>query len=252
MIAPDFPETGWQLAPTGAPLTRFQVFGERSTGTNFVKRLIGRNTALAPTESFGWKHGFPQMTVLPEDLLVVCTFRHAADWARSMHARPWHCPPEMQALPFSDFLRAEWRSIADRPRYFPQLAAEGGEGQPLQQDRHPLSGRPFANLFALRRAKQEALLGFLHRGASVLLCRLESVQAAPEAFLNELRHGLALPAAPYRPVTRRLGTRFRPAVTPRPATPPALAPEDLAFLTGQLDLATETALGYRYAASSCP
>ena len=107
MIAQEFSSTGWQVHRPAAGITRYQVFGERSSGTNFIKRLIGRNTLLTPTEELGWKHGFPQMTAIPQDTLIVCVTRNAVDWASSMHAKPWHCPPEMQRLTFSDFIRAE-------------------------------------------------------------------------------------------------------------------------------------------------
>ncbi|WP_226623776.1 hypothetical protein [Alloyangia pacifica] len=248
MIAQEFSSTGWQVHQPAPGITRYQVFGERSSGTNFVKRLIGRNTPLAPTEDLGWKHGFPQMTVIPQDTLIVCVTRNAADWARSMHAKPWHCPPEMQRLAFSDFIRAEWATIADRPRYFPQVAALGGTGQPLQHDRHPLTGAPFPDLFALRRAKLEGLTGFFNRGCALLFCRLEAVQAQPEAFLTDLRAGFGLSTGgPYRPVVKRLGSRFKPAIdAPRPETPAELSPEDLDVLRSRLDLGLEAALGYSY------
>ena len=61
MISEQFADTGWQIALRG-PVGRYQVFGERSSGTNFVKRLVGRNTALIPTEELGWKHALPHMT----------------------------------------------------------------------------------------------------------------------------------------------------------------------------------------------
>ena len=248
MIAENFPETGWQFALTGHPITRFQVFGERSSGTNFIKRLIGRNTPLAPTEDLGWKHALPHMTAIPADLAIVCVLRHAGDWARSMHAKPWHCPPEMQRLGFSDFLRAEWATIADRARYFPQVKALGGVGEALQLDRDPLTGLPYANLFALRRAKLQGLLSFFNRGCSVIFCRLEAVQGAPQSFLSALETQLSLPPAPqgYRPVVKRLGSRFLPAVEPRPASPAQLSEDDLTFLRCQLDLGQEADLGYRY------
>ncbi|MCA1285636.1 hypothetical protein [Salipiger bermudensis] len=248
MIPDDFPETGLHFALTGAKITRYQVFGERSSGTNYVKRLIGRNTALAPSDDFGWKHGFPHMTAIPADLAVICVMRHAAEWALSMHSKPWHCPPAMQRLPFAAFLRAEWATIADRPRYFPQVQAHGGSGEALQLDRHPLTGAPFANLFALRRAKLEGLLGFLNRGCSVIFCRLETVQGDPQSFLKTLEKRLTLPPAPqpYRPVVKRLGSRFLPSVEERPSTPDLLSPDDLTFLQSQLDLGREADLGYRY------
>lgn len=248
MISDAFPDIGWQIVHGGAPITRYQVFGERSSGTNFVKRLLGRNTALVPIEALGWKHALPHMTAIPEDTAVICVMRHAEDWARSMHAKPWHCPPSMQALGFADFLRADWATIADRPRYFPQVKALGGQGGPLQLDRHPLTGLPYANLFQMRRAKLQGLLSFFNRGCTVILCRLEAVQGAPRDFLSAVEHHLSLRPAPqgYRPVTKRLGARFAPAIQPRPETPPHLSEDDRTFLRSQIDLGTEAALGYRY------
>lgn len=248
MIGHDFRRTGWQFHATETPPQRFQVFGERSSGTNFIKRLIGRNTGLAPIEALGWKHGFPQMTAIPRDVAVVCCVRDARDWSLSMHARPWHCPAEMQALPYSAFIRAEWVTIADRRRYFPQVAALGGEGAPLQHDRHPVTGRAFANLFALRRSKLAALTSFFRRDCTVIFCRMEAVQHAPERFLEALRTGFDLPAPDegYRPVVKRLGSKFKPATETRPATPDTVPQEDLAFLRSQVDHGQEAILGYDY------
>lgn len=248
MIDPEFRDIGWQVTRPHGPPTRFQVFGERSSGTNFIKRLLGRNSPLKPVEDFGWKHGFPLMTAIPKDLAVVCTLRDARSWALSMHAKPWHCPPAMQAMDFADFIRAPWRTVADRKRYFPQVAEHGGLGQPLQHDRHPITGQAFPNLLTLRRAKLQGLLSHHRRGCTVVLCRLESVQAAPEAFLDAVHAGLGLPPrdGDLRPVHKRLGSKFQPAVETRPDTPKALSDPDLAFLRQTLDLATEARLGYDY------
>ena len=165
-----------------------------------------------------------------------------------MHAKPWHCPPALQALSFSEFIRAQWATVADRPRYFPQVAELGGVGQPLQHDRHPLTGLPFENLYALRRAKLAALLGFFNRGCTLVFCRMEEVIARPQAFLNDLHTELQVPglAAEFRPVHKRLGSRFAPAVEPRPATPKVMPPDDLAFLRAQVDCDQERLLGYDY------
>ncbi|WP_300436910.1 hypothetical protein [uncultured Mameliella sp.] len=248
MIGQAFADKGWQMADGPRQPRRFQVFGERSSGTNFVKRLVARNSALTPTDDMGWKHGFPHMTAIPADMLVICCVRDARAWSLSMHAKPWHCPPAMQLLPFAAFLRAEWATIADRKRYFPQVATLGGIGQPLQHDRHPLTGRPFANLLAMRQAKLSALLSFFERDCSVLFCRLEAVQAAPEHFVTALSEHFALPVheQPFRPVVKRLGSKFLPAVPERPETPHSFPEAELPFLRAEVDLPTETALGYDY------
>jgi len=252
MISEGFAETGWQIIPGAEPPRRFQVFGERSSGTNFVKRLLGRNSGLRPIEALGWKHGFPHMTAIPQDVAIICAVRDARAWSLSMHAKPWHCPRYMQALPYSAFVRAEWRTIADRKRYFPQVAELGGQGAPLQHDRDPITGLPFANLFALRRVKLQGLLSFLHRDCTLVLCRMEAVQKAPEAFLAAVHAdlGLTAPQAAFRPVLKRLGSKFLPALDSRPETPSALGAEDLAFLRQELDLDLEARLGYLYTLTS--
>ena len=240
--------SGWEMARKGVIPTRFQVFGERSSGTNFVKRLIGRNSDLRACEDLGWKHGFPQMTAIPEDFLIVCVTRNALDWARSMHAKPWHCPDDMQALEFSDFIRAPWATIADRDRYFPQVAQLGGRGRPLQHDRHPLTGETFANLFALRNAKATALLSYKARSCSIIFTQMEAVTRAPERFLFDLHTQFELPPKDqnYRPILKRLGSKFKPSIEQRPSTPDTWAENDIAFLKGQLDPEQEARLGYHY------
>lgn len=229
-------------------MTRFHVLGERSSGTNFVKRLLAKNSQLKPTEALGWKHGFPHMTAIPPDLAVICLVRSADRWALSMHAKPWHSTPKMQALEFSDFIRAPWETIVDRPRYFGGDKAEPLLGQPLQLDRDPVTGEVFDTLFALRRAKLAGLLSYLNRDCSCILMRMEEVQDAPEPMLVRMLDAMEQPATsdPFRPVTRRLGARFKGVVPNRPPTPKDFPAQDMAFLRAQLDLRQEEALGYRY------
>ncbi|MEO0936866.1 MAG: hypothetical protein AAFY38_01790 [Pseudomonadota bacterium] len=227
------------------PITRINVLGERSSGTNFVKRLIGQNSALRPVELLGWKHGFPSVAAIPPDIAVVLCVRRAEDWARSMFAKPWHTSPAMQALPFSAFLRAEWDTRLDKMRYFEGIGLPAAQGQPLQLDRHPLTGARFENLFALRRAKLAGLLSYLARDCTVVLCRMEEAQADPERFLGRVLAPLGhSPDAKFKPVVKRLGSRFAPAVAGRPAPPAQMSETDRAFMWTQLDAAQETALGY--------
>lgn len=232
----------------GARITRFQVLGERSSGTNFTKRLLGRNSDLRPTEALGWKHGFPHAGAIPPDLVVIGVVRRADEWARSMHARPWHCSAEMQRLGFSAFIRAEWDTYVDRPQYFGRTLDTGSVGQPLQHDRHPLTGRRFANIFALRQAKLDGLRSYQNRGCSFVLLRMETVTGDPEGTLDQLLHVLGQPArsGAFRPVVKRLGTRFRAATETRPAPPEQMSENDLEFLRNTVNAAQEAALGYTY------
>lgn len=222
-----------------------QVFGERSSGTNFVNRLIAKNSTLTPTDQYGWKHGFAQSTGFGKRALIVGVVREPLGWVRSMYSKPWHCPPSMQALDFSSFLRTPWVTIIDRPRYFAQADAWRTAGTPLLQDRHPISGQPFAHIADLRTMKAAFLMGLRNRGCNLVLCRLDAVQTDPEAFIVQVSEAFGLPPVEeYRPVTKRLGSKFLADVPDRPAPPKEVSPEDRAFLGSALDPRLEAALGF--------
>ncbi len=255
MIPETFASTGIHARKRGdTSIRRFQVLGERSCGTNFVKRLLGRNTDLKPTEALGWKHGFPHAAAIPGDLAVIACVRHAEAWALSMHAKPWHTTPAMQRLEFGTFMRAPWDTVVDRPRYFERTALPETLGRVLQYDRHPVTGARFDNLFALRRAKLQGLLSYLARDCTVILLRMEEAQRAPEATVDAILEGLGVAArsTDFAPVRKRLGSRFKPSVDARPKTPKAIGKAGLRFMCAELDLEMEAALGYNYPAASTP
>ena len=239
-----FASTGLHVVQTGEPVRRFQVLGERSSGTNLMARLLARNSALQPSDILGWKHGFPTAPTIPPDLAVICMVRAPLPWTLSMHARPWHTTPEIQALTYSEFIRTPWDTVVDRARYFPDLGASVGE--PLQPDRDPDTGRAFANLLRLRRAKLHALLAYLNRNCTAALVRLETLQADPETTIDRLAAALGQPprTAPFETIRRRLGTRFKAAIPVRPATPETISDEDRAYIRAELDEIHEIALGY--------
>ena len=228
------------------PIARFQVFGERSSGTNFVKRLIGRNTALDYSDELGWKHGFAQMLAVPRDMAVVCVVRNPERWALSMFAKPWHCTADLQRLSFSQFIRAEWQTMFDKQRYLGKLGRDY-VGRPLQQDRDPITGQLFSSLFAMRSAKPAHHMSFPARDCTCVFLRLEEAQADPQATLNRIRTALGLQFNPtdYRKVQKPQGWRFRTAVGPRPDPPPEMDASDRAFMWSVLDKTQEARLGYR-------
>ena len=227
---------------------QFQVLGERASGTNILRKLIEVNLPLDRVDSLGWKHGFPHMVAIPPDLLVLCVVRHAWDWVTSLYTRPWHAHPALQAMSFAQFIRSEWHSIVDRPGDFEELHPElNALGAPLQFDRHPITGLPFANVFALRNAKIAALRGMAHRNCNLVLLRSEDFLADPEAGIGRIADAFDLPRPQeFRNIGRRLGTRFRPSVEGRAPAPEFPDPSDAAFMLRALDLEQEAALGYSY------
>ena len=247
MLPSSFAASGFHATAVVQDITRFNVLGERSSGTNFVKQLIRRNTGLEPSGALGWKHAFMHMRAVPSDMAVVCVVRSADRWVRSMHAKPWHTTPTMQGLEFSDFIRAEWDTIIDRPRYFHKVDPKA-LGQPLQHDRDPLTGKRFENIFALRNAKLRSLISMLNRDCACVFLRMEDATKAPEDTLLQLRSSLGLEkrTEKFRPVVKRLGSKFKASMSARPATPDMLSTDDFEYMKTHLDLGLEARLGYTY------
>ena len=122
------------------------------------------------------------------------------------------------------------------------------DGQPLQFDRHPITGLPFANIFAMRSLKAQALLGMQNRGCDVIFVQLDAIQRDAERFIMALGAAFDLTATErgFRPITRRMGNRFRPSVKDRPEAPTVWDRADRAFALSQLDADVESAWGYAY------
>lgn len=231
----------------GQPIRRYQVLGERSSGTNLAHVLCKRNLNISEMDVLGWKHGFPSMLAVPKDALIIVSIRNVFDWVLSMHAKPWHASDDLLKLPFDAFLRAPWDSIVDRPDYFGMKADDLRLGTPLLADRHPVTGEMFGNLLAMRSAKLRSLLGLLNCNCNVAFVRMEDVAGDPEGFVSaigsiwDIEHSEA-----FRGVTRRLGSRFKSRVADRPETPSEISAKDREFILDSIDPALEAKFAYHY------
>lgn len=251
MATRDFPTITASRAQ-GAIAEHF-VFGERNSGTNLAHQLLVQNIPALKESTgdrigpqgfrYGWKHGFPQMVAAPASCLAIVVFRAPATWLRSMHARPWHAVPALAALPFSEFIRAEWQTRVDEQNFG---VTRGGPrwGAELHYDRHPLTGARFDTILALRRAKNEGFLSLTARFANCLMLRHEDLTANPEGFVRFVSEHYGLPRyKAFRPVETRRGRGSEGAFQPTPYLP--LEAADHAFVWDGLDAAQEAQLGYR-------
>lgn len=248
-MATDMAHRGWHIhKPHDTRVDRFQVLGERGCGTNVIRKIVHESLNIRKTEALGWKHGFPTMIACPPSFLTIVALRNPRAWAHSLYKRPWHADPAMQALPFSDFLRAPWQAYVDKMGHFDNIAPRLEPlGAPLQWDRHPITGAAFENIFAMRNLKHRALLGLPERGAAVVYVSLDAFTAAPEAFLADLATAFTLSptARGYAPVERRMGNRFTPVITERAPAPDTWQAEDIKWMYSQLDTQLEATLGFK-------
>jgi len=280
------PDTAWaETHRQGTEnIARYQVLGERSSGTNYLDTLLGNNLAIKPRAQFQWKHGYPITHFIPRTHLTIVSFRDPLDWLRSMHKKPWHAPQDMWQMPFSAFLRSPWRSEVDdwiirddlrelrrlehplryaaariwnhylRPRYdvhrgwvtSSDTARAASFGLPVQHDLHPVDGTPFANVLHLRNAKMRGFLSLRHRACNYVFVRFEEVRANPEAFVEMLHREFGVArAGPFKPVEKWLGT-LPPDQEIRQSgdSPETISEDDLSFVRDTLDMEQEAQVGY--------
>ncbi|WP_341366258.1 hypothetical protein [Yoonia sp. BS5-3] len=229
-------------------IDRFQVFGERRSGTNAVEQFFSRNTQLKPTRDYGWKHGFPYFPVLPQRCLFVVVVRDPMAWLRSFYSAPFEAHPDLAALSFPDFLRAEWRGVFTPRRsgwrgHGYTLDMRVGQREELQADRHPISGRRFQNVVALRNAKLTGHLSLLDRDINACLLRYEDFLKDRAAVLERICQRFDIERqAEYVPLADPVGPSSR---KDRPKGAISFRPEDTAFVLDQLDIAQECKCGYR-------
>ena len=130
------------------PVDRFQVMGDRNSGTNYVTALIRANLPeLQETDELGWKHGFfDRRRADAPGLLTVVFYRHPVRLLQSVHRRPWEVSRRMQGLSFGDFIRATWE-----PAWITTADDGTVTEHPIQGDMYPRTARRFENILAMRR-----------------------------------------------------------------------------------------------------
>jgi len=239
---------------SGAPITSFQVFGERCSGTNFLEALIERNFPdLAPAcirkkgevcieWRYGWKHGFPGFPVPPDGPLFISVFRHPETWLSSLFRNPWHVPVNKRAPTFSEFIRAPWLTVAEND------GIGGGRGsknygKPLLWDRDPVTAEPFKTPMHLRNAKNSGFLSLGRRGFDHAILLYEDVANHPEECVAQLAETFGLRRlAQFDAVATYKGrsTNFERQSAPWSA----ISDPDRSLIWSELDEKVEASLGY--------
>ncbi len=225
-----------------ATLDHFQVFGERRTGTNFLHHLIEANLPLTGTTKYGWKHGFPTMPCIADTGLIAGIVREPYAWLSSLHNRPFAI--SHQGLSFSDFIRTEWYDAFIPKNFGFNRWGYGGMvragGVANQADRHPLTGKRFANPLEMRTVKNQGFAGFLERECNAILVDYDTVRADPAGVLSAIAARFDLHLGTVD-VPGRVGAEG----TPKPRVDrEGISAEDRAYIHDALDTAFEASLGY--------
>jgi hypothetical protein len=82
-------------------ITKFTIYGERCSGTNYIEQLIKLNFDITLTYEYGWKHFFGfdnnKFNTIPntDNCLFICIVRDITKWINSLYKTPHHLESSM-------------------------------------------------------------------------------------------------------------------------------------------------------------
>lgn len=214
-----------------------QLFGERCTGTNYVSKLIVRNTNIVFRPMAGYKHSFP--TIDRFDGLVVIVTRNVYDWVRSLHLNPWGAN-QLRGLSLDEFLRAPWVV------YYDAIATDDPAliGTELTSERCPDTQEPFTNVMKLRSSKYAHWLRFGARSNGYLIVQQEYAYSHAWQLIDSLNSFTGVEVKDeFTPVTDYKGRATNGPYIPKNYQP--LTNDQVDWINSQLDGVIEDALGYK-------
>jgi len=140
-------------------ISKFTIYGERCSGTNYLENLITMNFEIEHTNTYGHKHffGFDQEKITnSDDTLFICIVRKIQPWLNSFFNDKHHLQLKyIDGLTEQEqkemFLNGEILSVHDGPNTV----------SPRQEninDRNLYTGNRYKNIFELRHAKNKYLL----------------------------------------------------------------------------------------------
>jgi len=228
----------------------FQVFGERRSGTNYIRALIAKNLKIKHVHHYGWKHGPPTMPAISKNSLLVLAVRDPVEWVKGLYVNPYEIAEHLRvALPFTEFIRHEWEAVAlpgmqgwEKYGHYQNQELRGEE---LQWDRHPITGARYKNVLEMRTVKYQAWLGLRQRAKNFALIRYEDARDEPEKTIAKVASDFGISQKPnFTRIEKRLGnfSIFPKGTRERPDQ---ISDADLTHIKSQLDRHLEQKLGYK-------
>lgn len=175
------------------PITYIQVFGERNSGTNFLKKLIESNFENVEVGfKYGWKHGFVNLRRIQredtEQTLFLCLFKDPYSWLVSMNNKPHHAP-QLFFLEFSDFIKREWvcykgKGYTERAKQLDKFPVTDEEE--MLQERHPKTKERFENVMQLRNLKNDYYIRLKNCCEHYKAIKYEDLLEDSSSILNDI------------------------------------------------------------------
>lgn len=223
-------------------IKKIQLFGERCSGTNYAAQLFNANfPEIELTNKYGFKHRFhEQLDSEIDSCLFVVVYRDVFDWLRSFHLKPYHAAPELRNIPFSDFIRKEWRAVYTKSSG--RTPDDPLWGTEMMFERCPETGKRFSNVLALREARTRNWECLSEKVPYFFHVRYEDLRQSPQTVIEDISSKFGIrKETPYQPVLTYKGKGKKAY---KKKTYKAICKEDIEHIVQHADLTLEQAIGY--------
>jgi hypothetical protein len=209
---------------------RFTIYGERSSGTNYLEQLITTNFGLPITWDYGWKHFFGYSNFNnSDDTLFFGIVRSPVAWIDSFFKNPFYVPKQNTNI--KNFLSNKFFSIDKK-------------NQIMKEDLNYTNNQVYSNIFELRKVKNDYLLDIMpNKVKNYALINYEYIKAEPFEFLEAIRikFGLTKLHETYKNIDY-YKTAKNVKYVEHPVT---LGPQIISFIKQNLNAEQEQRLNYK-------
>lgn len=173
-------------------ITKFTIFGERGSGTNFIESAIKQNFNLKLVWDHGWKHFFgfsPYKN--SDDTLFIGIVRDPHKWINSLNKLKWHLQPEIENGGVNELLNCKFWSYNNGMFHhmLPKVKyCTKGMGEEILEDRNIITGERYQNIFECRKIKCQYLLKTMPtKVKNYILIKYEDLRDDYESVLNRIK-----------------------------------------------------------------
>ena len=169
------------LLPNENNIIYFKIYGERTSGTNFVTQLLLKNTNLLEHSvsykgGTGWKHGFPRLNLFNDNVrkktLFVVIIRDLESWLVSMFKTQHSIDPGNSIF---NFVNGDLKINDKRKDHDVNIYEEENE-----------------NIVKLRYSKINSYLEFYKKVENIIFVNLEDLQKNNKKMLDFLKNNFQI------------------------------------------------------------
>jgi hypothetical protein len=223
------------------PIKKFTIYGERSSGTNFLEKSMLLNFNLEFTKDFGHKHFFcfdDCCKKQSDDTLFIGIIRNPVYWLNSFIQKPYHLPNHNKNP--KNFLFNEFYSVCDEK----PLSTMKKTYDINKKDLNYITGKKYKNIFELRKNKNNYLMNIIPKKVkNYILINYEDLlynyanilEIIKKKFMLPKKHDKYIRSAGYKQSTTVKYNGEKNIIFP---------PSLLEHIWSNLDVSQENKLGY--------